>query len=422
MCHSCDELRELLQHTEADLAAERMRTTALEQRVHELEAQVNTYSDLAALAEERNLLRTLIDSMPDYIFVKDNKHRYLLNNLAHTRAFAQRSPEALVGHTASDFTTPEAVELFHDDDNQVLTTGEPLIDQVETFVGDDGQPLWHSITKVPLHNLKGEIIGVVGISRDITERKRAEQTLEQVLKKERELVNMQARFVSMASHEFRTPLATILSATEMLLRYRARMTPEQLDNRLTEIATQIMFLRDIVENFLHMSRAQTGNIALTRQATDLTTVCLEIIDEFRNRPDVHHKLVLHSTEPPPALLDKQRIRQVILNLVANAIKYSPDDTTIALQLTHTPADLTFSVTDQGIGIPEADQAHLFEMFYRASNASHISGTGLGLAITKEVIELHQGTITCSSTHNRGTTFTVRLPYQMPTPETVTNSA
>ncbi len=412
MSQSPSEPQERQQQLEADLARERRRNADLEQRVRELEAQLGALTDVSALAEERNLLRTLIDSMPDYIFVKDTEHRYLLNNVTHARAMANLRPEEMVGRKASEFSHSDAAKLFHDDEDQVMATGQPLIDHVEAFPGRDGLTYWHTTTKVPLRNLKGEIIGIVGISRDISERKRAEQQLEQALRKERELVNLKARFVSMASHEFRTPLATILSSTEMIRLYRHRMTADQLDNRLLDIASQIMFLRDIVENFLQASRTEMGNVELTLQPTNLMVVCQEIIGDFQNRPDVQHQFVLRSDDPPPALLDKQRIRQMILNLVGNAVKYSPKGTTITIDLAHTAADVTCSISDQGMGIPEADQPHLFEMFYRASNAVGVSGTGLGLAIAKQVVDLHQGEITCRSAHEHGTTFTVKLPYRL----------
>lgn len=411
MSQSASEPQQHQQQLEAELEHERRRNAELEQRVRELETQLGNPTSITALAEERNLLRTLIDSMPDYIFVKDTEHRYLLNNVAHAQAFTQRHPEELVGHTASEFTTPEAVQLFHADDHQVLTTGQPLIDRIEEFVGEDGRPLWHSVTKVPLRNVESDIIGIVGISRDITERKRAELKLEQALKAERELVDLRARFVSMAAHEFRTPLASILSATELIHHYRDRLTAEQLDQRLRDIADQVMFLTDIVENFLQAARTEMGKTELTLQPTSLTAVCQEIIDDFQRRPNFQHQFSMRSDDPPPALLDKQRMRQVLLNLVANAVKYSPHGTTVTIELTHTPDDLTCSISDQGIGIPEADQAHLFEMFYRASNAAGVSGTGLGLAIAKQVVDLHQGKITCCSAQDQGTTFTVKLPYR-----------
>jgi PAS domain S-box-containing protein len=411
MLQSASEPQEHQQQLEAELAHERRRNAELEQRVRELETQLGNPTSITALAEERNLLRTLIDSMPDYIFVKDTEHRYLLNNVRHARELANLSPEELIGHKVSDFGPAEAAELFHDDENQVLTTGTALIDRVEAFAGRDGQMNWHSTTKVPLRNLKGEIIGLVGISRDITERKRAELKLEQALKAERELVDLRARFVSMAAHEFRTPLASILSATELIHHYRDRLTAEQLDQRLRDIADQVMFLTDIVENFLQAARTEMGKTELTLQPTSLTAVCQEIIDDFQRRPNFQHQFSMRSDDPPPALLDKQRMRQVLLNLVANAVKYSPHGTTITIELTHTPNELTCSISDQGIGIPEADQAHLFEMFYRATNAAGVSGTGLGLAIAKQVVDLHQGKITCCSAQDQGTTFTVKLPYR-----------
>jgi PAS domain S-box-containing protein len=414
MSENCADIRDALRRTEAELEAAQRRIAELEARVSELEQRVGERPDVTTLAEERNLLRTLIDSVPDYIFVKDAEHRYLLNNVAHARAVAKLKPEQMVGHKTTDFFPSRMSDLFDNDEAFVLETGQPLIDRQEYFIGFNGQPFWHSTTKVPLKNLKGDVVGVVGITRDISERKRAEVALEQAAHKERELAELKARFIAMASHEFRTPLAAILSATELLQRYRNRLSDSQIEGRLKQIREQVMYLRDIMENALEMSRSTQAGADFAPQPADLDALCRLVVNEFCDRADVTHEIV-YACESPPRLvpLDKNRMRQVIVNLVSNAIKYSPEDTTIRLTLAFTESTAVLRVIDQGIGIPEADQSRLFEMFHRASNVGDIGGTGLGLVITKQIVDLHGGTIRVQSKVGAGTTFTVELPLVAP---------
>jgi PAS domain S-box-containing protein len=408
---SLEDAQQQLQQTEQALAAAHQRIAALEARVADLEQQVDDSAG-AALAEERNLLRTLIDSVPDYIYVKDTDHRYLLNNTAHARAIGKLTPEDMAGRRASDFFPPRLFQMFHDDEAAIYTSGQALIDRQEYFIGLNGEPFWHSTTKVPLRNLKGDIIGLVGITRNITERKRAEIALQEALHKEKELHELKSRFVSMASHEFRTPLAMILTAAEMLIRYRTKLSDDQIEQRLNQIRDQVVYLRDIMENILKVARGQATQGDFMPQPTDLDALCRMIVDEFCSRPDVHQRIVYTCDDPPRLLtIDRNRIRQALTNLIANAVKYSPPETTITIHLSHQPEEVVLRVSDQGIGIPEADQRYLFEVFHRASNVGEIAGTGLGMVITKQAVELHGGSITVQSRVGLGSTFIIRLPYK-----------
>jgi signal transduction histidine kinase len=245
---------------------------------------------------------------------------------------------------------------------------------------------------------------------DITKRKEAEVALLQALAKEKELGDLKTRFVSMASHEFRTPLSTILALTETLSAYRHKLSEEQIDQRFGKIKDQVSHLKEIMEDVLLLARMQARRVEFNPVLVDLDALCRSVLDEFQSGVDMQHQLDYVCDAGVYALnLDRKLMRQIISNLVSNAIKYSPDHKSVHIKLETDKDTLVLTVRDEGIGIPEIDVQHLFEPFHRADNVGTISGTGLGLVITKEAVELHGGTIAVASAVDKGTTFTVRIP-------------
>jgi PAS domain S-box-containing protein len=254
--------------------------------------------------------------------------------------------------------------------------------------------------------------GLVCIIRDITERKRAEEVLKNALEKEKELSELKMRFISMASHEFRTPLATILATSETLSAYRSKLSENQIKEKLDKIGDQVNHLRTIIEDVLQVARLQDPKAKYEPVSLDLDNLCRSAIDEFDSRPDVTQQFVYSGDDNlQRARLDRKLIRQIINNLLSNAVKYSAPDTTINMTLGHTDKALILKVQDKGIGIPEADLKHLFEPFHRAANVGMISGTGLGLMIAKESVELHRGLMTVESKVGVGTTVTIMIPLE-----------
>jgi PAS domain S-box-containing protein len=251
--------------------------------------------------------------------------------------------------------------------------------------------------------------GLVCVIRDITERKLAEEALRQALSTEKELGELKSRFVSMASHEFRTPLATILAFTESLSLFRHKLTDEQIDKKLNNIRTQVEHLKDIMDDVLLLARMQARRAEFNPEKVNLDALCQSILHEFKSRPDIQHSLD-YVCDPAidEVMLDRRLMRQIISNLLSNAIKYSPEAQPVQIRLSLTDTGYILMVRDYGIGIPEADLKHLFEPFHRASNVGTISGTGLGLVVVKDSVELHGGTITVKSLPGEGTTFTVHL--------------
>ncbi|GAB4522107.1 MAG: hypothetical protein OHK0046_34270 [Anaerolineae bacterium] len=250
----------------------------------------------------------------------------------------------------------------------------------------------------------------VGINWDITDERTAAEALQRALEQEKELSELKSRFVSMASHEFRTPLATISATTETLLAYRDRLDGEKLNARLRKIMGQVGHMKDIMEDVLQLARIQAGRMEFKPEAADLEHLCRDIIEEFASRPEYTDRIIFQCNRP--SLLrnfDLRLMRHVISNLISNALKYSSSEDSVLVDLRVHDTTITLKVQDSGIGIPEPDLKHLFEPFHRARNVGTISGTGLGLSITKEAVELHGGTITVETQLDNGTTFTVTLP-------------
>ena len=248
---------------------------------------------------------------------------------------------------------------------------------------------------------------------DATARIEAEHNKTLALKQQTALNDMKARFITMASHEFRTPLATIHSSVELLQHYEDRMPPAKKAATLQKIDDAVERMTHMLENVLVIGRTDAGHLTFKPHALDVTAFCKSLVDEVRSAMAHQLEAIRLEIDLPPAdsdyLLDDSLIRTIVGNLLSNAIKYSPSGGEVRLTVQARGDQLVFTVSDQGIGIPQADQAQLFTSFHRASNVGPIAGTGLGLSIVKEAVVCHQGSITVDSQVGQGSRFTVSLP-------------
>jgi PAS domain S-box-containing protein len=292
-----------------------------------------------------------------------------------------------------------------------LRTGIPQSNVVMGIQKSDGTLTWILINSQPLFvSGQAKPYAAVTTFADITERKMTDEALRRALAQEKELGEMKSRFVSMASHEFRTPLAAILSTTEILMFYRDRIDPSQFNGRLDRIRKQVLYMKGIMEDVLQLARIQDGRVEYHPIESDLDALCRQIIDEFITQPQHSGRIRYISTAAPLYLAyDDRLMRQIINNLVGNALKYSVAEKVVHVHLARTEAYVILSVRDEGIGIPLDDLKHLFEPFHRAGNVGSISGTGLGLSIVKRAVEMHDGMIIPESQVGVGSTFTVKFP-------------
>jgi signal transduction histidine kinase len=258
------------------------------------------------------------------------------------------------------------------------------------------------------------------IMRDVTDRVQVEREREQLLEQEQAAriaaeTAVQARetFLSVAAHELKTPLTTLLGHTFLLQRTRQAnsLTPIQLGAVLA-IDQQARRLNTLIDTVLDVTRSQQGRLQIEVQRLELTELVRQVVDELRPMLERHTLDVHLPAETITVLGDEIRLTQVLNNLLNNAIKYSPLGGTVDLSLKRNEEWISITVRDEGIGIPQADLARLFQPFFRAANVDpkKISGFGLGLHTVHDIVTLHGGTITAESTEGQGSVFTVRLPH------------
>jgi PAS domain S-box-containing protein len=244
----------------------------------------------------------------------------------------------------------------------------------------------------------------------IQELEKTKQDLHMALEKERELNELKSRFVSMASHEFRTPLATIKSSLSLVKKYGEMNDAEKQDNHINKIKSSISNLTDILNDFLSVSQLEEGKVSNLAEELNLSEFVSEIITELQPICKQGQKIVYTHEGSPKAYFDLKLLRNILFNLISNAIKFSGEDSPIEVRTTVSASETMLRVRDHGIGIAKQDQTHLFERFFRGRNVTHIQGTGLGLNIVARYVEMLNGSITFESEENKGTEFIITLPY------------
>lgn len=250
---------------------------------------------------------------------------------------------------------------------------------------------------------------VMAVIRDITERKRSEEDIRTALNKERELNELKSRFVAMTSHEFRTPLATILSSAELLEHYGHKWDDTRKLKHLNQIQQSVEHMTGLLNDVLLLGKAESGNLAFKPIPMQLTEFCKGLAEELQITTNTHEIVCRLQDQPAETRMDEKLLRHIFTNLLSNAIKYSPQGGTVDFDLVFEDDVAIFNVQDHGLGIPQSECDRVFNSFNRASNVGNISGTGLGLAIVKRSVDLHGGEISLTSQEKVGTTFTVQLP-------------
>ncbi len=252
--------------------------------------------------------------------------------------------------------------------------------------------------------------GVIWTLLDVTARRQAEDDIRGALERQRELNVLRSRFVAMTSHEFRTPLASILSSAELLRYYSERVSAEERLGMLQSIEAGVQRMTQMLDRILLIGKAEAEMLEFSPQPIDLKELCNQLIKEANQQhTNAKSAIVLDwQMEPAEQGFDEKLCRHIFSNLLSNALKYSPTGGDVHMRVQTEQGRTVFEVRDQGIGIPADELHHLFDSFHRASNVGTIAGTGLGLSIVKKSVELHGGTITVSSTIDQGTCFTVTL--------------
>ncbi|MEN7548372.1 ATP-binding protein [Rapidithrix thailandica] len=268
------------------------------------------------------------------------------------------------------------------------------------------------VNGVPLYDLEGKVEQVLVVANNITEQKKAEEDIRNALQKEKELNELKSRFVSMASHEFRTPLSTIMSSVSLISRYTGSEHGEKRLKHINRVKSNVNHLTQILNDFLSISKLEEGKMELHPACFQIEELCGEITEDMQAVAKRGQQIAYsHPTNGLEICLDRQILKNILINLLSNAIKYSPEDKKIDFVSTLEKQQLVIRISDKGIGIPEEEQQHLFSRFFRAENAINIQGTGLGLHIVKKYVDMLGGSISYQSKLNQGTTFMVTLPCQ-----------
>jgi len=377
----------------------------------------------AALEYERYLLHTLMDNLPDSIYFKDTQSRFLRLSTSLARRFGFADPEEVVGKTDADFFTEEHASEALADERRLLRTGEGVIGKEEKETWPDGHVTWAFTTKLPLRDKNGQIIGTFGISTDITKQKHAEEALRQARDAAEAASKAKSAFLANMSHEIRTPMNAVIGMTELVL--DTDVTDDQREY-LTMVLESADSLLSIINDILDFSKIEAGKFDLDCFEFDIRENLGDTMRSLAIRARKNELELVYDIRPevPEVLVgDANRLRQIIVNLVGNAIKFTEHgEVVLTVERQSRDGDtveLDFSVCDTGIGIAEHQREMIFHEFEQAdgSTTRKYGGTGLGLAIASRLVELMGGQIGVESEKGKGSTFYFTARFQVGQPQT-----
>ncbi|WP_334743608.1 PAS domain-containing sensor histidine kinase [Nostoc sp.] len=376
-----------------------------------------------ALVAQRQRYQELFEEVPDAYFVTDTKGLIQEVNSAAT-TLLNISKSVLLGKLLGIYVIEKEIIAFHLKLLHLRDHAEIPDWKMQEWEVNlrpcNKTPIIAAVKVVAVRNQKGRLVGLRWILRDISESKRsqaklqwAEQAMRQALTKERKFSELKSRLLTITSHEFRTPLATIHSSAELLEYYRHLWNDERQQTHLRRIQTSVMHLTQLLNDVLVLSQDETGKLEFNPTPLNLVEFCRDILEELQQSDRSQHAIAFSSEcQSTRAYLDAKLLRQILTNLFSNCLKYSPIGSTVKFSVTITNDQAIFQTQDCGIGIPPDDIEHIFEPFHRASNAGNISGMGLGMSIVKQAVDLHGGEIFVESAIGAGTTFIVTLPFSI----------
>jgi PAS domain S-box-containing protein len=384
------------------------RTKELLQTNQQLEEKIIEHKQTdAALRESEQRYRDLFENASDLIqSFAPNGHFIYVN----------RAWRETLNYREEEISQLKIFNIIHPDNlNHCLETFQQILlgkqlPEIETaFVTKHGEKIWVA-GSVNCKFIDDKPIATRGIFRNITERKIAEAEISYALEKEKQLVELKSRFITTASHEFRTPLTTILMSAKLLEEFGDRASEEKKRLYLERIQIATKRMTQLLDDVLLIGKAEAGKIEFNPAPLLLEKFCSELLEEIQMSVNSKHAIIFtNQAQQVTANVDEKLLRYILSNLLSNAIKYSPKGGEIDFRLSIAAEKAIFHVQDRGIGIPPQDTEQLFHSFHRGSNVENISGTGLGMSIVKQCVDLHGGEINVTSEIGIGTTFVVTLP-------------
>jgi len=366
------------------------------------------------LKEHEQWLATVLKSIGDAVIATDIKG---------VVTFMNPVAEAMTGWTQENALGRDSTEVFSTINDQTRTVIKTCVTEVlqqgktnciipeqMLLITRNGKEIPITKCAAPIQGDTGDVTGVVLAFQDITQRQRAEAEIHRALAKEKELNELKSHFISTTSHEFRTPLSSILSSAELLEHYGHKWVEPKKIEHLHRIQTSAESMTQLLDDVLLVNQVEAGKLDFKPAPLNLLQFCRDLAEEMQLIAEAKHTInFISQAECTNACFDEKLLRHILTNLLSNALKYSPIGSTVHFNLICDQQVAIFCIKDNGIGIPIADQAQLFQSFYRASNVGTTSGTGLGLTIVKQSVDLHGGEITFTSEVGVGTTFTVTIP-------------
>lgn len=359
-----------------------------------------------ALDSERNLLRTLIDAIPDLIFLKDTQSRFMIVNRSLLNGGGLTRVEEIVGKTDFDFFPREIAQAFYEDEQRVIATGQPLLNREEESIDlKTGAKVWYFTTKVPLRDENGQITGLLGISRDMTHSHDL-QSENFNLALERERLLLLSQFVRDTSHDLRTPLSVILTSTYML----RRLPPEKQLERIDQIEAGVGDINKMLET-IHYTAQLWSLSRLNREHVKLNNMVETVCSRLTPLLDAKHQQFDLRTAALTVEAEPTYLSQALFEILDNACSFTQQNGSISVRQFAENGKAVIEIKDNGIGMTDEEAGKAFDMFWRAdaSRNEHKEHHGLGLAIARRIIDLHGGSIAVSSQPQVGTTFTLTLP-------------
>jgi PAS domain S-box-containing protein len=366
-----------------------------------------------ALVENEARTRSLYESISAAVAVHD-ENGFVQINSASLKLFGSDNPKDILGRQPDFFSAArqpdgeDSATAAKRHMERALAYGVERFEWLGRKIDGTEFPVEVTLTALQLEGRQA----LQAVIIDLTERKRAEAELQNALAKERELNQLKSDFVSLVSHEFRTPLEIILSSADNLDRYHDRLPAEKREQLLRTIKRSVRRMSGMMEEVLVLGRLESDRMTFKPAAFDLQAFCQRVCDEIEAATDKRCPIKLQAI-PEQAFGDESVLRHIFTNLLANAVKYSGPGEQVDFIVERQGDDAVCRIVDRGCGIPEADQKRLFEAFHRGSNVRQIPGTGLGLLIVRRCVDLHGGEIQFASTEGKGTMFTVRVQLFSP---------
>lgn len=391
-----------------------------------------------ALMESEARFRAVLDNAPFCINLKDLEGRYLFANKRYEEWWGRPAKQAL-NKTAAEFhQSADRVKECSVLEREVVETGETKEREIGIDRHNNGQIAHRLFIKFPVKSPDGTVMALGTFAVDITERKRAEeelirhrdhlqdlvhaathdlkqqaQELETALAREKEMNELQRQFISMASHEFRTPLAIIDSTAQRLKKGCESMSPDDVQKRSDKIRSAVNRMTQLMESTLTAARMEHGKVKFEVAECNAASLLWDVCERLGEVCESHEISCDVSGLPESIRADASALEQIFTNLLGNAVKYAPDNPEIDVSATTEGDEIVVAVRDNGVGMDAEDIARIGERFFRAKTSMGIAGTGIGLNLVKNLVEMHAGRLGVESKLGKGSTFTVRLPIAGP---------